>query len=258
MNPTADYIVVALISIVVSFVSGMIGIGGAVLLIPAYYFLPPIFGAGAFDMRMISGMTSLQVFFGTIASLAVHRKRGSVHPALVLTLAAPMVFGTLTGALYSAGAGDRTLIGVFAVLALTGAGLILFARNDDREDTGPPTFNRPVGVASALLIGFFGGMVGAPGAFLISPVMIAILRIPTRITIGSTLGIVLFSALAASIGKIATAQVPYLLTCAAVLGAVAGSLAGSRFSHRISVPALRRILASIIALAGLAMWYRFL
>ena len=50
-------------------------------------------------------------------------------------------------------------------------------------------------------------MVGAPGAFLYIPVMIYLLGIPTRIVIGSTLGIVLFGAITGKIGKMATGQI---------------------------------------------------
>ncbi len=50
-------------------------------------------------------------------------------------------------------------------------------------------------------------MVGAPGAFVYIPVMIYLLNIPTRIAIGSTLGIVFLGALAGAAGKMATGQI---------------------------------------------------
>ena len=50
-------------------------------------------------------------------------------------------------------------------------------------------------------------MVGAPGAFIYIPVMIYLLDIPTRIVIGSTLGIVFLGAVMGTIGKMATGQI---------------------------------------------------
>ena len=101
-------------------------------------------------------------------------------------------------------------------------------------------------------------MVGAPGAFLLSPLMITVLRIPTRITIGSTLGIVLVSAFAASVGKVATGQVPFLPTLVAAVSAIPGVYLGSNLSHRLPTKLLRFALALIIAGIGVQMLYRVL
>src|SRR5690606_14960894 len=99
---------------------------------------------------------------------------------------------------------------------------------------------------------------GAPGAFLLSPLMMTVLKIPTRITIGSTLGITLMSALAAGIGKVATGQVPAAATIVAILATLPGSYLGRSISHRMKARTLRRALAVVISGVALHMWYQII
>ena len=109
----------------------------------------------------------------------------------------------------------------------------------------------PVGVS-------FGGMVGAPGAFLYIPVMIYLLGIPTRIVIGSTLGIVFMGAVTGTIGKMTTGQIIWPDALALVIGTIPGAQLGSRVSKKVNTKHLRLAIAVIIAVTGLRMWYQVL
>lgn len=98
-------------------------------------------------------------------------------------------------------------------------------------------------------------MVGAPGAYIFIPSMIYILGIPTRVALGSTMGIVFVSSIAGALGKLVTFQVPYTLTAAVVAGTIPGARMGGLFSHRVPVKLLRRFLALIISYAAIRMIY---
>lgn len=117
-------------------------------------------------------------------------------------------------------------------------------------------FNKPLAAFVSLVIGGFGGMVGAPGAFIYIPVMIYLLNIPTRIVIGSTLGIVFLGALTGTIGKMATGQIIWPYAFALVLGTVPAAQAGGHVSKRMNTKYLRFAIAVIIALTGMRMWYQ--
>jgi uncharacterized protein len=108
------------------------------------------------------------------------------------------------------------------------------------------------------MVGFMGGMAGAPGAFLLSPLLMIVLKIPIRTTIGSTLGIVLLASFATSMGKISSGIVPFNLTLVAILFSLPGVYIGSSLSHKFTASALRWGLAVIIALMGLDMWFQIL
>ena len=50
-------------------------------------------------------------------------------------------------------------------------------------------FNKWLAAILALIVGVGAGIVGAAGAFLLVPIMLVVLKIPTRMTIASSLAI---------------------------------------------------------------------
>lgn len=240
--------------------SGMLGLGGAVVLIPAFLYLPSALGLDALDMRAVSGLTSVLVAGASLTGVLAHRRRGVVNPKLVTVMGATIAVTAFAGASFSGGVDNTALTGIFAAMALAAAALLLLPSRSDQNASvaWPVVFNVPAAIAIAASVGFLGGMVGAPGAFLLAPLMMVVLRIPTRVTIGSTLGIVLLSAAAASIGKFATGQVPLVPTLAAAAGSIPGVLLGASLSHRMRTATLRLVLAALIAGVSIRMWWGLL
>ncbi len=249
---------IAGVAFTVSFLAGMFGLGGAVLLIPAFLYLPPLFGVQPLPTKSITGMTSAQVFASSLLGVLMHRRHGTVNRRLVMAIGIPITAASFVGAYFSSEVDPDVIITVFAVMAILGAALMTRKREPEQETAGPLQFNVPLAIAIALAVGIFGGMAGAPGAFILSPLMMTVLRIPTRITIASTLGIVVMSSLAATIGKLATHQVPLDATAVAVLAALPGSFLGSRLSYRLRARTLRIALAVIIGGVGINMLWNIL
>ncbi len=248
-----DSAVIAGISAVLSFVAAMLGLGGAVLLIPAFLYLPQMLGSPAIGVKIVSGITSLQVMSTSLISVFLHHRRGAVDRRIVLTMGIPIVFSSFIGAIFSREVDPHAIVIIFALMAIAGSALVLMKKEDLPGYSTETDFRPlPAGVI-AILVGFFGGMVGAPGAFILSPLMLTLLRIPTRITIGSTLGIVLMAAAATSAGKVLAGQVRWDLAAAAIVGSVPGAIAGSSLSHRLNVRTLRSVLALLIASVGVLM-----
>jgi hypothetical protein len=88
--------------------------------------------------------------------------------------------------------------------------------------------------------------------------MIYLLNIPTRIVIGSTLGIVFMGAVTGTIGKMVTGQIIWPYAIALVIGTIPGAQLGGRVSKKINTRNLRFAIAVIIAITGLRMWYQIL
>jgi uncharacterized membrane protein YfcA len=244
----SELIIIGIISFLVSVVSGILGLGGAVILIPAYLYLPPMLGMHSLDIKSISGITSIQVLATALIGAFVHNKSGNVNKKLLFYIGIPMMISALGGALFSGMIPGKYIIMAFAVMA--GAGAVLMFINP-KDEVAPASaeslsFNKTATLTAAVIIGFFGGIVGAPGAFLLAPVMISVLKIPVRVTIGSTLGIVLFTAFTASIGKALSGQVNYLYALYAAAGSAAGVIIGSKISSRLNAKILRISLALII------------
>jgi uncharacterized membrane protein YfcA len=242
------------------FLSGLLGLGGAIFMIPLLLYVPPLLGVGLLTMKEVAAVSMVQVLSASLTGVLVHNRNRFVSRQLLLVMGVMNALGNLAGSLYSKNTKSSFLLGIFASLAVVAAVVMFIPRREQGGDVAPEdvTFNRPLAAAASLAIGCFGGMVGAPGAFLYIPVMIYLLRLPTRIVIGSTLGIVLLGAITGTIGKMVTGQIIWPYAIALVIGTVPGAQIGSRVSRKVETKHLRLAIAVIIAITGLRMWYQVL
>ncbi|MBI3976969.1 MAG: sulfite exporter TauE/SafE family protein [Chloroflexi bacterium] len=237
-----------------SFVSGLLGVGGAILMIPLLLYVPPLLGVGQLDMKAVAALSITQVFFAATVGAIVHRGRGAVHRDLVIVAGGAIALGAFAGGAGSKFVEARALLAVFSAMAALGVVLMVLPIAEHVADVGKPgrlRFNRPTAFAAALVVGILSGLVGAGGGFLLMPVLIGLIRVPIRIAIGSSLAITALSGLAGLIGKVVTGQLWFGAAALLVAGGIVGAQVGSRLSHRVHAQVLRWLLAALIALVAL-------
>ena len=81
-----------------AFVAGLLGVGGAIVMIPLLLYVPPLLGVGALDMRSVTGVTIVQVFVAALSGMIAHRRGRAVHLRLAWIGGTAMAIGMLTGA----------------------------------------------------------------------------------------------------------------------------------------------------------------
>lgn len=238
------------------FFSGLLGLGGSILMVPLLLFVPPWFGFLAFDMKQVSAISIVQVFFSSISAVLVHRKNNFVSKPLVLYMGSASAVASLAGAWLSAYASARFLLFLFALISTAAAVLMFLPRREVESDlpADDVPFSRPLAIVIALAVGLIGGLIGAPGAFIYVPLLMYVLAIPTRVTLGSTLAIVLLGSLTGVIGKMATGQVPLLPAAALVIGAIPGARLGGHLSKRMNVAILRWMVTAIVVVSTVKIW----
>ncbi len=238
------------------FLSGLLGLGGAIFMIPLLLYVPPLFGVGQFDMKQVAAISMVQVLSASLTGVLVHNKNKFVSKPLLLYMGICNALGNLAGSFYSQHTKSSFLLAIFATMAVIAAVTMFLPKREQGQDIAPEDleFNIPLAMVVSLAIGVFGGMVGAPGAFIYIPVMIYLLNIPTRIVIGSTLGIVFLGAVAGTVGKMATGQIMWPAALALVVGTVPGAQFGGRVSKKVNTKYLRLAIAVIIAITGIKMW----
>ena len=240
-----------------AFVSGLVGVGGAIVMIPLLYYVPPLLGAGELPIKVVAGLTMTQVLGAAVMGTWSHGRHALVHRGLALTGGAAMAVGSLLGAVLSSHVSGRALLVTFALMTTIALPLMLVSPADPpaRDDRAPAPFNRAAAIAIFGAIGVVAGLVGAGGAFLVVPVLVGVLRLPMRLSIGTSLAMVGISAVTGFLGKALTGQVPLWPALTVVLGSLGGAPLGSRVSRRVPVPVLRGVLAGIITLVMLRVWY---
>ena len=234
-------------------VAGLVGVGGAIVMIPLLYYIPPLLGVGALDIREVTGVTMAQVLAAALLGAWLHGRRGQLNGRLALVGGTAMACTTLAGAVASRWVSGRVLLVVFGLMGIL-ALVLMYVTPVDRP---VPPESPPVGwVAAAYpgLVGLMAGLVGAGGAFLLVPVLNGLLRVPFREAIGTSLAITTVSALAGFAGKALTRQVPLWPAVAVVVGSLSGTPIGAHLSRRAPVHVLRHALAVLIALATVRVW----
>ncbi|MHB8840403.1 MAG: sulfite exporter TauE/SafE family protein [Candidatus Aquicultor sp.] len=256
MVTTGLLITLFLIGLIGAFFSGLLGLGGAIILVPLLLYMPPLIGVGTLTMKQVSGITIIVVFASALIGVLTHNKNHLVSKNLVLIMGVTAALASLLGSIYSKNTSSEVLLVIFAFMAAFAAIIMWLPKKEVGDGITPEDikYNKIGAFLISITLGFIGGMVGAPGAYIFTPLMIYFLGIPTKIAIGSTLGIAFAASIFGAFGKVATGQVPYLLTAVVVVGAIPGARIGAKYTKKVQAAALKKGLGIVIAFAAIRMW----
>jgi uncharacterized protein len=248
-------IVIFLIGFIGSFISGMVGIGGSIIKYPMLLYLPPLFGLAAFSAHEVSGVSAVQVFFATIGGVWAYRKGGYLNKKLILYMGVSILIGSFIGGYgskFMTGASINLVYGVLAALAA----MMMFIPKKGIDDVplDQVTFHQWLAAGLALMVGIGSGIVGAAGAFLLVPIMLVVLKIPTRMTIASSLAITFISSIGSTFGKIVTGQVDFIPALIMVIASIIASPLGAKAGQKMNTKALQIILAVLILGTAIKIW----
>ncbi len=250
------YILIGGLGFFTGFLSGLLGIGGGIVMAPLLLYIPPLFGFEPLSMRIVAGLTIVQGLLGCLSGALSHRRFRFVSDRLTLYMGTSIFLAAMAGGVGSSYVSNEILLFLFAALALSASFLMLIPVKGDSEypDVECLNFHRGRAVIAASGVGFLGGLVGQGGSFILIPLMTSFVQIPTRIAIGSNLAIVLLSSIAGFIGKATTGQITWLMTIPIVLTVIPAARLGSHVSRKTPVYRLRQALAVLIAAAAIRIW----
>jgi len=240
------------------FLSGLLGVGGALIMIPLMLEAPPWFGLPRLTMQEVAGLSMVQVVFASISGVLRHRRNRNFHGALFVILAVCMSGAALVGAVASKWLSDTALLIAFGCMLIAAGGMLFIpVRGENTHmpvDADTLAFNRLAAITIGLGVGLVGGMVGAGGGFLLVPLMLYVLHIPLRVTVGTSLGVVLAGGIAGGIGKIVTGQVLWLPASALIFGSIIMAQAGATVSQKTPARVLRYLLVSVVIISAFRIW----
>lgn len=247
--------VVFILGFIGAFASGLVGIGGAVVNYPLLLFIPPLLGLASFTPHEVSGITAVQVFFSTLSGMLAYKKSGFLFKSLIIYMGISVLAGSFIGGYGSDLLSDRGVNTVYGMLAAAAA-ILMFAPKGAVADVplDELRFNKVLAVAASFVVGIGAGIVGAGGAFLLVPVMLVLLKIPTRVTIASSLAITFLSSIGSTVGKVATGQVSWIPACVLIVASIIASPLGAKTGQRLNTKVLQFILAAVILAIAIKVW----
>lgn len=240
-----------------SFISGMLGVGGSIIKYPMLLYIPPMFGLVAFTAHEVSGISAVQVLFASIAGVWAYRKSGLLHKELIIYMGSAILAGSFIGSYGSGFLSEDAVNIVYGLLAVIAA-VMMFIPRKNVEDATNITFNKVLAATLALIVGVASGIVGAAGGFLLVPILLTVLKIPTRVTIATSLAITFISSIGGSVGKVMTGQVEYWPAFIMIIASILAAPLGAKVGQKMNVKVLQMLLAFMIAATAVKIWWDIL
>lgn len=248
-------ITIFLIGFIGSYISGMLGIGGSIIKYPMLLYIPPLVGLASFSAHEVSGISAIQVFFATIGGVWAYRKGGYLNKKLIIYMGSSILIGSFVGGYGSKLMSEGGINFTYGILALIAAVMMFIPKKGiDEIPLDEVTFNKWIAGSLALIVGIGAGIVGAAGAFLLVPIMLVVLRIPTRMTIASSLAITFISSIGSTVGKITTGQVDYYPAFIMIIASLIASPLGAMAGKKVNTKVLQVILAILILATAVKIW----
>lgn len=273
--PINIFLLLAL-GLAVGFVSGMFGVGGGFLMTPFLIFIGVSPGVA---VATVASHITASSFSGAIS----YWRRRSVDIELVAILLSGGLLGTVSGVwvftkLRAVGQLDVLIAFLYLIMLTTVGGLMLIesGRAILRARQQKPLLRRPgthtwvhglplkmrfrtskiyVSIIPVWAIGYAIGVVGAVmgigGGFLLVPMLIYFLRVPTATVIGSAAVLTTATmALATFTHAVTNHLVDAVLALVLMVGGVVGAQFGARSAHNMPAERLRLLLGLLILGVG--------
>ena len=273
-----NVLLVLVMGLAVGFISGMFGIGGGFLMTPLLIFV----GINpAVAVASVASHVAASSFSGAIN----YWRRRALDPSLASMLLAGGLIGTTVGVwlftlLRKLGQLDLTISLSYLILLCIVGGMmivesvraILRARGGRPAEIRRPgshmwihglplkmRFKRskiylsviPV-VVIGLMIGFIGAVMGIGGGFILVPLLIYVLRVPTSTVIGTSMVLTLVTMVFATmLHAITNHLVDAVLALILMVGGVTGAQFGARAGQKIRGEHLRLLLGLLVLAVGI-------
>ncbi|MEN8243996.1 MAG: sulfite exporter TauE/SafE family protein [Thermodesulfobacteriota bacterium] len=234
-----------------SFVLTMVGLGGGLIFAPLFVLLGfPVTTAVSASL-FLNGVAALSAAITYFKKKMVDVRTGM--PLLVTsTLFAPL------GAMLTSVINARIFSAVMALVILLAALRMLFSKKAVVESVPISSARRMIGGASiGAVIGVMAGLLGIGGGVFIVPLLIYVLRMPTKTAAATSIFIVVFSSFSGFLTHISLAGTDWGFVLLAGLFSFAGGQLGSRvMSTKLKGSAIRRIFGVVLLAFFLKMMQR--
>ena len=220
-----------------------------------YYIFHHCLDLSAFTAHEVSGISAVQVLFASIAGVWAYRKGGYLNKELIIYMGGSILIGSFIGSYGSSLLSEEAVNVVYGILALIAAIMMFVPKKQvDDKPMNQVTFNKPLAAILALIVGIGSGIVGAAGGFLLVPIMLTVLHIPTRMTIATSLAVTFISSIGSSVGKLITGQVDYLPAIIMIIASIIAAPLGAKVGKTMNTRILQVILALMIAGTAIKIW----
>lgn len=162
---------IALLAVIGAFagvIAGLLGVGGGIVLVPAFFYTFGALGFGGPQLMQVCLATSLATIVVTsLRSVLAHNKKGAVDWDILRTWAPAIGIGAIIGVFTASALNSVTLQGIFAVLGILVGLYMAFGKAHWRLGSEMPKGPKRAGLGGmigflSVLMGIGGGSFGVP------------------------------------------------------------------------------------------------
>lgn len=187
-------------------VAGLLGVGGGIVLVPAFFYAFSALGYDSPQLMQICLATSLATIVVTsIRSVHSHNKKGAVDWSILRSWGPGIAFGAIVGMIATTGLKSIVLTGIFGVLGLIVGLYLAFGREHWRLGDGMPGGAKRAVTSGTL--GFLSVLMGIGGGSFGVPLM-TLFNVPIHRAVATAAGFGLVIAVPAVIGFLLTGTAP--------------------------------------------------
>ena len=263
MASTALIIVGAVVlGVFVGVIAGMLGVGGGTVYLPVFRL---VFGLSAIECTATSLFTIIPT---SISGTFAHMRNKTCLPKLGVAMGLGGALTSWIGVRLAQVSPSWAVMGAAALAIVYSASTMLCkalaAPKGDATvahkgvgSAGSSTAEVPAALelsrkmlAIALGIGAVAGLasgyIGLGGGFLMVPMMVSFLRMPMKLTSGTSLIAIMILALPATVVQCLLGNVDYLIGIAVSCGSIPGALIGAKLMRRVPERTLRFAFAGLL------------
>ncbi|TYB77281.1 sulfite exporter TauE/SafE family protein [Bizionia saleffrena] len=235
-------------ALIIGLVMGLIGGGGSILSVPIFVYLfafNPII-ATSYSLFMV-GVSSSFGAFKNYRKNNINFKMAflfAIPAFIVIYLTRRYFLPEVPDQLFSIGTFNVTkgsaIMLLFAVVMLYSATVMLKRSTEIVVNNNRASYNIPKIVFQAAVIGFFTGLIGAGGGFVIVPALILLGNLTMKQAVGTSLFIISINSLIGFTGDFGHLNIDWLFLLSFTAIAVVGILIGTSLANKVEGAKLKK------------------
>jgi hypothetical protein len=188
----------------------------------------------------------------TAAAAGTYWREGLVDRRVLAWTAGFGIPATIVGALATGWIGGAPLIVVTdVVVAVLGLRFLLWPMRSDRTDAPPP--RRLALALVGIAVGLISGLLANSGGFLLAPLFVALLRLPIKRALATSLAASCLLAIPGTVVHVALGHIDWRVAAWFGLASIPLSALGARLALRTDSARLERGYGAVLATIGLAL-----
>lgn len=224
-----------------SFILTMVGLGGGLIFSPLFVLLGFPLSTAVSASLFLNGTAALS------AAITYYRKKmvdvRTAIPLLISSMAAAP-FGAMLTSIVPVQLFSGILAGVVLLAAVR---MIFSGKAGDKASPKSVRFRIIGGAGIGIVIGLMAGMLGIGGGVFIVPLLIYVLRMPTKTSAATSIFIVVFSSFSGFIAHASLASIDWkFILPAAVCSFVGGRLGAKVMSEQLKGKRIRQIFGIVL------------